>query len=356
MYISPVMQIPFVCFLTLSTLVFSQILTAATTLTPGDNASALTALTAGLNNSILGIPEPPQGFDLKYEIGGPKLRITSCLMNTIAALKELALGDWDGKIIDGTEYKLDNYPEVSIIITTPRRKRNVQVRFVLWAICLGVYEMIGERRFEFAQFEMSWEGQILGWVHVVNHPLGAVLTIEERQADQTLGLGNKSATLLSANRTIALVPTNITNVLAVDNAGDPAEARLNTRFGPYGHTLGIYDVFVPIMSGLTDMAKYPSTHQSDGMIMAIEGFKGFICILPAMPWRTSPPFMEYGWVIRTIARIPTYMLEQGRFGEISIIIAVDGANIGVGRLSSGPSGSDCPIDASLPASSGVAES
>lgn len=355
MDISPVMRIRFVCFLTLSTLVFSQILTAATILTPGDNASALTALTAGLNNSTLGIPEPPQSFDLTYEIGGPKLRITSCLMNTIAALKELALGDWDGKIIDGTEYKLDNYPEVSIIVTTPRRKRNVQARFVLWAICLGVYEMITEKKFEFAQFEMSWEGQILGWVQVVNHPPGTGLTIEERQADETLNLGNKSATLPSANRTIALVPINITNVVAMDNADDPAEARLNTVFGPYGTTLGIYDVFVPIMSGLTDMAKYPSTHQSDGMMMAIGGFQGFICILPAMPWRTSPPFMEYGWVIRTIARIPTYMLAQGRFGEVSIIIKVDGAAVGFGRLSSGSQGSDCGIGASFPASSGVAK-
>ena len=347
MVIWPVMQISLLRFLTLSNLSFSRALTAANTLNPSSDASTPAALTAGLTNFALGIPRPPENFGLSYEIGGPKLRITSCLMNTIAALKELGLGDWDRKIIDGTEYRLDEYPEVGITVTTPRRKRNIQARFVLWATCLGVDDMISKKKFEFAQFEMSWDEQVIGWVQIVNHPPRAGSTLKERQANGILDSGNKLATLPSSNRTNGLEPINITNVIITDDADDPVEARLNVTLEPYGNTLGIYDVFVPIMSGITDMAIFPENLESTGLIIGLEGFKGCVCILPEVPPRTRPPFLEYGWLIRSISRIPTYMLDKGRFGEVRIRIAVDQVDVGFGRLSTRP---DCDIDTLLPAS------
>lgn len=345
------MKIFFVYFLTLSTPLYSQALTAAT-VAPESDASALVTLIAGFKNSTLGIPIPPDEFHVTYSIGGPKLRITPCLMNTIAALKELALGDWDGKTRDGTEYRLDNYPEVSIIITSSKRRYSIQTRFVVWAICLGVFDMISKKKFEFAQFEMLWHEQVLGWVQVVNQPAGVGFTVEGTQSGNTLELGNKSTTLLGLKNATKLEPSNITNVVTMDNADDPAEARLDATFTYRGNNIGIYDVFVPIMSALTDMAQVSNTHQSGGLFVALEGFKGVICIFPAVPLRTRPPFLDNSWLIRTLARIPTYMLDNSRFGEVNISIAVDGAWVGFGRLGTMP---DC-YDTSLPVSIGVAES
>ena len=346
------MSTSFVYLLALSNFLFSQTLTAASAFTPGSEASAFIALTAGLINSTLGIPTPPDEFGLSYEIGGPKLRITSCLMNTIAALKELALADFDAKVIDGTEYRLDNYPEVSIVMTTPKRKRNVQVRFVMWAICLGVYDMVMTKKFEFGQFEMTWNKQVLGWVQIVNHQAGVGSTTEQKQANGTLTLGSTSATPPGSNGTIGLEPFNITNVLTNDNADDPDEARLNVIFAPFGDTLGVYDVFLPVMSGLTDVAQFPSTHETTGLIIGLQPFKGFICVLPLVPPRTSPPFLEYRWLIRSITRLPSYMLEQGRFGEVNMKITVDGEAVAYGRMTMKP---DCDPDPSLPASLGATE-
>ena len=343
----PVMQIPLVCFLTLCSLFLSQTLTATPTPIPGSDASTLTAHMAGFINSTLDIPPLPEEFTLTYEIGGPKLRVTSCLMNAVAALKELALGDWDRKIRDGTEYRLDDYPEVSIIVTTSKRKRNILASFVTWAVCLGMLDMISQTKFEFAQFEMSWEGQRLGWVQVVNHSPRTSLTVEERQTNGSLDLGTEPATLPTTNQ-----PVNITDVITTDNANDPAEARLNVIFEPYGSSISLYDVFVPIMSGLSDMGRIPSTSQSTGLMIGLRGFTGFICFIAAIPPRTSPPFLEFGWLVRSVARIPAYMLREGRFGEITIKITVDGAAVGFGRLSKAP---DCNDDGSL-ASLGVAES
>lgn len=338
----PAMQSSFLCFLALSTLLSSQAL-AVTALTPGSVAAVPT----------LGFPDPPGTFDLHYKIEGPKLSVTSCLMNAVAALKESALEDWDGRIVDGTEYRLDGFPEVSIVITTPRRKRNVRTRFVIWAIFFGVVKMILKKKFEFAQFEMESLGAVVGWVHVTNNPIGAVLLIEDRHFNGT-PMSNNAASFPSMNRTAGLKSINITNLITTDNANDPAEERLNVTFIPQSDTLGINDVFVPVMSGLADMAQYPSTHQSSVFIIGLlKDFKGTICIFPWVPMRTAPPFLEYGWLIRAIARIPTYMLEKRRFGALKFEIEVDKVPVGFGVLGLGPR---CDPEASLAASLGVTES
>ena len=340
----PVMHVLLIYLLNLSTLILSQSLTVA---------PAVIATAAGFKSSTLGVPEPPEDFDITYEIGGPKLRVTSCLMNAVAALKDIALRDWDSKIADGTEYRLESYPEVSIIVTTSKRKRNIQSRLVLWAICLGLYEMIARKKFEFAQFEMSWQRHVLGWVQVVNHPNSAGSITEESQLNATLGSGTTPANSSVSNHAIEPGPINITTVVTPDNADDPIEARLNVTFEPFGESLTVYDIFVPIMSGLTDMAKIPSTYQSSALIVGLEGFEGIICIMPVIPFRSSPPYLLYGWLIRTVARIPTYMLEKGRFGEVSMKIEVDEVIVGFGRLSMKP---NCDEDTVLSPWAGVAVS
>ena len=324
------MQFPFFLILTLSTVFFIRTLSA--TIIPisgsGYPTSNARALTVGSTNSTLGMPKLPDELGLTYEIGGPKLRTTSALMNAIATLKKLALDDWDGKVIDGTEYRLNDYPEVSIQVNTPKRKRNIKVGFVMWAICFGMYDMISKKNFELAQFQISWAGQLVGWVHVVPTPGSKV---EEGQNHGTLSLGNRSTTSPSAKQ-----PLNITNVVTMDNTEDTDDARLTVDFQPYGDTLGIYDVFVPVMSGLTDMGRIPNYYESSGLMIGLNGFNGHVCFIPSIPPRTSPPTLNYGWLIRTVARIPAYMLSEGRFGEVIITVIVDDVMVGNGRVSTSP--------------------
>ena len=331
---SPVMQFPLCIILTLFTVSFSRSLSATLIPIPGNNnlTSNARALTVGSINSTLDLSVLPAELGLTYEIGGPKLRSTSALMNAVATLKTLALDDWDGKIVDGTEFRLDRYPEVSISVNTPKRKRSIKVGFVMWAICYGMYDMILKKKFELAQFQISWKDQLVGWVHVVPTPSAEV---EEGQNNGTLLLGNSSTILPSATQ-----PLNTTNVVTMDNADDADDARLTLDFEPFGVKLGIYDVFVPVMSGLADMGRIPNHYESSGLVIRLPGFEGHVCFLPIVPLRTSPPTLDYGWLIRTIARIPAYMLAQARFGEVTIIVLVDDVIVGNGRVSTAPTCDD----------------
>lgn len=152
---------------------------------------------AGLRNQTLDIPIQPASFSVTYEIGGPKLRTTACLMNAVHALKILALGDWYANIVDGTEYQSVSYREVSISVNTQKRNRSIQARYVVWAIMLGIHHMILENKFELAQFEMKLDGKLLGWVHVANNPPPPRLTVAGGHANRTVGVAKRSAAPLS---------------------------------------------------------------------------------------------------------------------------------------------------------------
>ena len=282
-----------------------------------------------LQNLTVELPEPPPSFDVTFEIGGPALRKTDLLLNVVDTLKQLSLGDFDAKIADGTEYKLDSYPEVSILINTPKRKRSLQARYVIWAIVPGVREMVQQKKFELAQFEITWDGNLLGWVHIVNNPPSPGLAIPGSQANDTLDIAKRSTIQFPSDGT-NVIPTPPTTTT------DPTEARLTTIFTPTGSTVGIYDVFFPIINALSDMAVKSPTHRSDGLVAGFEDSNAAICILPVMPFRTRPPFMDYEWLIRTLARIMRYMVEERRFGELEIDVRVDGVVIAYGRVANNP--------------------
>lgn len=86
------------------------------------------------------------------------------------------------------------------------------------------------------------------------------------------------------------------------------------------------------MGALCEMAPHPSTYRSQGLMEGLDGYAGAICILPVMPLRTAPPYLEYRWLVRAISRIPAYMLAQRRFGDIKISLSVDGVPIAFGAL------------------------
>lgn len=297
-----------------------------------------TDLNTGLLNATLGgIPRPPVNFDVEYEIGGAKLKVTACLMNSIGALKELALGDWQASIVDGTEYRLESYPEVEIVVNAPRQKGKIQARFVIWAITLGVYEMIASKKFEFAQFQMTWNKEVVGWVHVVDNPPARGLpTIGGSESNGTLDVEKRVIRPRAVNTTTGSDLVNISNVIDTSDLADAEDARLTVTFSGFGKTLSIFDVFIPIMIGLSDLATYPNAYRSPGFVVALQDYKAGICIFSVISERTGAPLLEYKWLIRMLLRIPEYMLQEHRFGEVNIKMDVDGVRVGWGRMSNFP--------------------
>ena len=292
----------------------------------------------GVGNQTLLLPDPPESLGVTYYIKGPTISSTSCLMNAVDALKTLALGDYDAKIFDGTEYRLDSFPQTSIVVSTQRRKRSIQASYIIFAIMMGVREMISTNQFQLAQFELRWNGDLLGWVHVVGNSPALGSTFGGGQISPSVDVAKRRRVLQSTNATTMIDEFNITDIVATDQINDPQEARVSTTFTPAGAALGIFDIFMPVMNAITDMAESPSTYRTDGLVAGFDGARGIVCLLQVVPHRTTPPFMEYRWIIRAIARIPGYMLAHHRFGEVSILMSIDGVPVAFGRVTTVP---DC---------------
>ncbi|KAL6720617.1 hypothetical protein ACLMJK_002542 [Lecanora helva] len=326
-------QIRFCCVAILLVLLAVQHAIASTIASNSVTSSDGLIKASRLNNSAVGVPVPPPAFHVKTEIGGPALRKTSCLLVVIEALKQLALGDFDTKIVDGTGFQLTGYPEVSILVNTPRRKRNVLAKYVIWALIFGVEAMVDEKKFELAQFELTWNGQTFGWVHIVDYSSSAPgLTTGGMNASEDMDTAKRSLTLPPTSNITNPYIKNTTNFTTTNIANDAAEARLSTMFHPMGGNLGVYDVFLPIMNSIADMATRVKTVRADGLVAGLKGRSGIICIVQAIPTRTSPPYLEYQWLIRTVARIPIHMVESHRFGELDITMTVDGTDVAYGKL------------------------
>lgn len=293
----------------------------------------------GLGEAVLGLPTPPAEFSIIYQIGGPrapKLHQTALLMNTIAALKTLALADWDGKVSDGTEYKLDNYPQVSIWVSTPKRLRTIRTRYIVWSIVKGVYEMIRRKRIELSQFELRWDGDLVGWVHIEpNSPSNPTLSLGggNSSEDPRSNVAKREGLLGPSSISMPKEDSNGTGAAPLLSIGaDPKEARLVTHFTPFGTTLSIYDVFVPIMGGLAELAPLELSSRTNVFVEGREGYKGCICLTSTPLFRAEPPYLEHHWITRALARVLGYMLESRRFGEVNIVLEVDGVGIARGKV------------------------
>ena len=321
-------------FLFIAALLLFSPIQASSGLGIGANASALIRVGSAteLSNSTLSIPDPPEPFAVAVTISGPPLHKTACLLNTVNALRAIALGGSEARIADDTEYKFSDYPEVSIIVNTPKRKRSIQAEYVLRAIFVGVRDIISYKKFEFSQFEMTWNGQLMGWVHVVNNPTPQGLVADEILSNATGNVENRSLAALPLNST-HLESANNTNLLTTTIVNDPDEARLTIDLVPNGAKLGIYDIFFPVIQALSEMTFYKATAQAQGLVAGYDGTDGIICILTQLPFRSEPPFLEYRWLIRALARIPAYAVETHWFGELKIKVFVDGIEVGYGRLS-----------------------
>ena len=114
------------------------------------NTSELTDPAA--NQAAIGTPDPL--FKIEPNLDGQNLPLVSCLMNTIAALEELGIGNFGGRIQE-TTYKLDTYRQVGIIVVPRIPGGTIERRFVIWGLSMGATFMIDYRYYAAGSFILT---------------------------------------------------------------------------------------------------------------------------------------------------------------------------------------------------------
>lgn len=277
------------------------------------------------NSSILGAIDPR--FTTIYRQGQARLSATSCLMNAVNAMIELALEDFTEPVVP-RDYIDPDYPEVAIVPIARAQGQRIEARYLLWGVWEGIRWMINHQSFRDLVIGAYWDGfRICNiWIR------GAWSRVSVAGGNITLGLTARSERMSIHNSTVE----SMQGLSMMDVKNPLNDHHLTVAITQVGETLGIMKVFVTIFAALEYVAKFPSTDElinfhispgDEGTTIGIQEHTR----APGL----GPPFLEYQWVILSLGQIPAYMLRQRRFTEMVIEIAVDGVLLGEGFLDKG---------------------
>ena len=277
------------------------------------------------NSSILGAIDPR--FTTTYRQGQVRLSATSCLMNAVNAMMELALEDFTQPVLP-RNYMDPDYPEVMIVPIERMQGQRIEARYLLWGVWEGIRWMINHQSFRDLRIGGYWDGfRICNiWIRSAWRQLSVA------GGNVTMGLTARSEWMSIHNSTV-----ESTEGLSMMNVKNPLnDQHLTVAITHVGETLGITEVFVTIFAALEYVAQFPSTDELINFHISPDDENTTIGVLgntraPGF----GPPFLEYQWVILSLGHIPAYMLQQRRFTEVVIEIAVDGVPLGEGFLGKG---------------------
>ena len=128
------------------------LLTSAAVATPFVLSNSSEVANAVAKRPVVGRPD--LRFKIQIHWDGRKFPLISCLMNTVEFLGILGLEDFFGSI-EQVAWKLDDYPEVGMIVSPSTEGGIIERRFVIWGLSQGVTHMIHSKRFETVTFTLS---------------------------------------------------------------------------------------------------------------------------------------------------------------------------------------------------------
>lgn len=277
------------------------------------------------NASTLGAIDPR--FTTDYRQGQDRLSASSCLMNAVNAMMALALENFTEPVVP-RNYMDADYPEVMIVPIALAQGQRIEARYLLWGIWEGIRWMVNHQSFRDLVIGVYWDGLLICniWIR------GARSQLSVTGGNVTLSLTARSERMSIHNSTV-----ESTQGLSMMEVRNPLnDHHVTVAVTQVGETLGITEVFVTIFAALEYLAHFPGTDEVIRFQISPDDEDTTIGVLehtraPAL----GPPFLEYQWVTLSLGQIPAYMLQQRRFTEAVIEIAVDGVPLGEGFLHTG---------------------
>ena len=286
-----------------------------------------------LENSMLQLPSnssladltrlsapPHPHFRIQIRSGNIRLRSTSMLMNAIEALAALALKDQTARS-SGAHFHFERYPDVVIDVVPKRPATDVSNEVSLLCIRWGMTDVIINGIYKDTEVDCLWDSVVVAQVNFERSGFQSLLNTTSALAPTAESSGG------SVNPSSPITTTNDTILAAVTPS---------FYFRADSQTLSIPCVFVTTMAVLTAFAYKPNTDPVETWaIVRTEPEWDTSMLFEPYLIRARPPFFEYRWAIETVRQMPGFLLQQGRFAELSIGVIVDGVHVGNALLEKG---------------------
>ena len=290
-----------------------------------------------LNLTSIGAIDPD--FALVPKFGGPRLFPVSCLLNAVDAALQLALGDYDGIITQRMTFKLETHPQVEIVLQ-PYDEQGIASlprKYAVWAVNFSINMMIRNNRYQSSVFFIYRRGRGIGGLsyRVIQ------TSISEPGSETSENLERKNSHIRSLpSQTGYALDSNITEYVDLSEVDD-TNNDLQIAIRLTGSGLKSDEVFISIFDILRELSMFPTIARMVTDVAHIVSTGLYIGFSDANdPPRTirDPPYFQGEWLVKALARIPSYMVQRQKFREVEVGISVDGIKVGEVSLNkAGPS-------------------
>jgi len=199
-----------------------------------------------------------------------------------------------------------------VLEVEPRGRRSeYPIEAAILCIYYGVEDVIRRQRWSKVAFGCFWDNVLVAMVSIEYGPRAAWNLSVQGSA---LALNATDATDLSLN---GLEPS--------------------FHYTPGGKIVPVPLVFITLMNAIVAFAYFGRMDLLRSRCFTDPGprWDASMVFSGATSVRTEPPFLQYQWIIRTLLRLPRYMLLRGRFAEISMDFRVDNTILGNALLGAG---------------------
>ena len=254
-------------------------------------------------------------FVLIPKFKGRKLFPVSCLLAAVDAALQLALGDFEGTVPKKMVFKLDDYPQVEIVLLPYHEegRSTLPWKYAVWALNHSITLMIRNGNYQSSVF----------FILQKDHGLGALSYSLTQPLQGLEDSNNKSVSSLDES---SLSPDlNIT--AATDSSNYVASSPdLRIFFKLYGSKVALNDIFITSLDLLRAFAVFPRSARIDAGVTHVRTGNLYIKYYdPNNPPRTSlnPPYFKNEWLLRALSLTPGYMVKLQLFKEVVILASVD---------------------------------
>lgn len=287
--------------------------------------SPLTLPTKNLSSAFPDLPDDNFGYSAHYF--NPVLSATACMMLCVFAMRDLALQDFESKY-GGKTWAMYTYPEAKVSFSPNAGEGDIStVRWALWSLAAAIRDMMVRNRFQTAQFDTTYLGIQVGVLrffapHRIDAGAGGDLT--------ELVPSQKPGQVSTANGT----DTTSGGLSDLNcNVGSSNSDDLWTEVTFKTTEIPRKDIFMSIVQALLNLGPLNSTELITSPL-AVVGDAITVKIVTSFRRveRSSPPFFNYGHIVKGLAGLPRVMLRESKFAEVDIRLIVDGEDVGNGMI------------------------
>ena len=256
----------------------------------------------------------------------------AAFINIVHAMKEIAHGDFHGVMRD-QKFRTERYPEPVVWVQTTS-VGTVKRKYVLWGLYETLKYLYNSLTFAHSHFTLFWDDEEVGGIglgsptpdqlsdhHTVittSRPNDAT-TNEVAMSEDNQSLAGRDIT----NNTTTLGPET-RNTSLTDLA-----SRLSVVFGYRGgRAMGKDDMFVGILRVFISAAIPPSNEQIRFDWAPSDTDDTPCKFTIASTGRTTPPFLQFYWVVEAVARAADYLVAANRYQLLSMVLKVDDVKVG----------------------------